>query len=1324
MMSILTIAVGWADDVTFSYISKWSSETNINGVNIGNNAISIILNTANANSNNNPKGYSGHFRFYQYNTMTVDAGANTINSIEITCTTNAYASTFKTDGKLDVVTSGTINVSNNVVTISDVDATNLILTHNGTVARVSQIKIYYTNTSGTQTVATPEISGTTPFEESTEVSISCETTGASIYYTTNGDDPTTSSTLYRAPFTINATTTVKAIGVKDGMDNSPIATKIFTAQTTVSSVAEFNALDDGTPFKYTGNNLVAIGQSGKNLFAQDANNGVLLYDSSSSFNGQTYTFGYTIPAGFKGTKTTYNGTVEMTDITGLTAQEDSVGLEPIEISLSQVEENYGRYAVIRGATVNTTDKTLTVGETSIAYYIYSDLFNGTLTDGMTYDVTGICYKFNNKVQFLPMEVTERADYRLIINRGTFYQSVKFTKVSNKLYVVRGLYSGLVDGVEFEEDGIEFGIYDKDNNLIGGDDNGPYEVHSGWFRNIPLESGKPYKFKMRDAGTYDFVIKVDDNGTPTLFVPPVSDIYVKGSFDEWGEGTKFTRNEDGSYTLEGKEINTASEFKIYDAVGNGVWYPGDPSSITANETTVTLKADDGTNCSIPAGKWNFNIDLAKTTMVVSRVLTTHNITLDTEIENGTISIEGGKTTAVVGETVKVIATPDDGYELGKITVTAGEDIIEVSEENTFVMPDADVLVSADFDEAEPESKVYRLVTDESDFVAGKKYLIANLDVESLALIGNLTGSTNKQYAQHVTDGFTYDANSKTITLDDDCATTIIKLGGTTDAWTFYNGSGYLAYTGTSTSSNNYLWVVNDATANGATWKIDLTESVKTVRNNYNNSRYLQYNADYSRFAGYTGTQDGVAFYRQLEKGEVVPTLPTPEINGETPFVENTVVTIVGGTEFGEIHYTLDNSEPTRESTLYEDVIILDKTTTVKAIVYKHIGEGVYEFSAVASKTFVKAEEVANLTEFYAYEGTDEFVFTGDLVAIAQTGQYLYAQEESKGVLIYGTIDKTYSKGDKIPGGFFAKKGAYHGASQMTEPSGMKATTGPVSVEPVALTISQITLDNFARYAVVKDATITSETVNDKTSYYLNVGDDKVVIFDRFSIPLPEDYEGKTYNVIGISGWYDGAQFMPLEYKEVVEPVVLEGVSFTNGRKWATWYDEVDYEKPDGVRAYIVTDIVGDKAMIEAVDYLPSGVGLLLFNDAGLESVSAMPFESSELVDNLGMLKGNVKAAEAENAYVLYNNEFVLLQSDDNEVAAHRCYLPIPEEEDVTSAPRVLRIVTAGTVTAIDDLRFDRNGNPVGYYDLTGRYVGTSLSGKRGIFITSDGKKVVR
>ena len=89
----------------------------------------------------------------------------------------------------------------------------------------------FTKNAAKQQVATPTITGTTPFTTSTQVTIADATAGATIYYTTNGDDPTTKSTKYSAPFTIDATTTVKAFAVADGMTDSKIATATFTKTT-------------------------------------------------------------------------------------------------------------------------------------------------------------------------------------------------------------------------------------------------------------------------------------------------------------------------------------------------------------------------------------------------------------------------------------------------------------------------------------------------------------------------------------------------------------------------------------------------------------------------------------------------------------------------------------------------------------------------------------------------------------------------------------------------------------------------------------------------------------------------------------------------------------------------------------------------------------------------------------------------------------------------------------------------------------------------------------------------------------------------------------
>ena len=75
-------------------------------------------------------------------------------------------------------------------------------------------------------VAAPVISGTSPFEESTQVSISGPD-GATIYYSENGDDPDSNDTLYTQPFTIDETTTIKAVAIKDGVSSSVASKTLY-----------------------------------------------------------------------------------------------------------------------------------------------------------------------------------------------------------------------------------------------------------------------------------------------------------------------------------------------------------------------------------------------------------------------------------------------------------------------------------------------------------------------------------------------------------------------------------------------------------------------------------------------------------------------------------------------------------------------------------------------------------------------------------------------------------------------------------------------------------------------------------------------------------------------------------------------------------------------------------------------------------------------------------------------------------------------------------------------------------------------------------------
>ena len=87
-----------------------------------------------------------------------------------------------------------------------------------------------TQTSPKLTVVTPTFTpnGVSGFTGTQSVTISCTTVGATIHYTTDGTEPTASSPVYSAALSLTSTTTVKAIAVKAGMNNSAIATATFT----------------------------------------------------------------------------------------------------------------------------------------------------------------------------------------------------------------------------------------------------------------------------------------------------------------------------------------------------------------------------------------------------------------------------------------------------------------------------------------------------------------------------------------------------------------------------------------------------------------------------------------------------------------------------------------------------------------------------------------------------------------------------------------------------------------------------------------------------------------------------------------------------------------------------------------------------------------------------------------------------------------------------------------------------------------------------------------------------------------------------------------
>ena len=84
----------------------------------------------------------------------------------------------------------------------------------------------------------------------------------SIYYTTNGATPTTSSTKYAAPISVTTTETLKAVAVATGYTNSAVATGAYTIGYPIETFAVTSS----------GNNVLTLQVGGSAAFAVASEN--------------------------------------------------------------------------------------------------------------------------------------------------------------------------------------------------------------------------------------------------------------------------------------------------------------------------------------------------------------------------------------------------------------------------------------------------------------------------------------------------------------------------------------------------------------------------------------------------------------------------------------------------------------------------------------------------------------------------------------------------------------------------------------------------------------------------------------------------------------------------------------------------------------------------------------------------------------------------------------------------------------------------------------------------------------------------------------------
>ena len=354
-------------------------------------------------------------------------------------------------GTLDVTVGGaafgeqyTLTKTATDVTFEGVATGEIVLNYAQTSSKAIYIKnITIEYTVDASVVIAPAITGSTPFDIETYCKITADE-GTEIRYTLDGTDPTTSSTLYTDSIKLTATTTVKAIAVKDGK-TSEVAEKTFEkVEFTEYTIAKLNGkADDEANVKLNFTNAVVTYVDKKNVYVRENNVPLLLYGVNLSLEQGNVINGY-----LKGDYDNYNGVYELkanqfTNGDNISVEANKVEVQPTDATLEDIlgMKHICDYVKVAGVTVEKVE--ILNDDNSVKstnYYAVSgdkkvQFFKGISVadyagDGKIYDVIALFNAiWNGNAELQPISLTEQTTSADVVVAPTITGETPFNEVT-------------------------------------------------------------------------------------------------------------------------------------------------------------------------------------------------------------------------------------------------------------------------------------------------------------------------------------------------------------------------------------------------------------------------------------------------------------------------------------------------------------------------------------------------------------------------------------------------------------------------------------------------------------------------------------------------------------------------------------------------------------------------------------------------------------------------------------------------------------------------------------------------------------------------------
>ncbi len=682
-------------------------------------------------------------------------------------------------------------------------------------------------TAPAATVETPTFSpaaGT--YTSAQSVEISCATAGATIYYTLDGTDPTSSNAQYNSAISVSTTTTIKAIAIV-GSDESTVATATYhfcSAESpyTVAQALAFN--------EYPANGIYVSGIVSTAPTQAPTNNGEMTYYISDNgeatnqlevykgkgLNQAAFTTQDDIKVGdivtIYGNVKIYNGTTEFESGNYLVAFERPQSTDPV-INAENVTIAYN------------------VTEGSIAYTIENGDENTTLSASTEATWLTLGTVTESSVPFTCSANDDDPDRTatVILTYGDVSKEVTVTQKQKDCADLPFVWEG---GVKADLLAIT-GVTAKG---LGTD---------------YAESHEKYRVKFDETGDYIQVKTNERPGIVTIGVKMIggataSSIIVQQSVD----GNTFTDLQTLTISGSTNEVLTLST----------------TTAFAESSRYVRLYFNKGSNVGVGPITISQYADIVLDDYILT-IADSENVNITATYDEKELS-NGDEEAVTQGTEITLAVTPASGYVFDSLTISGEEEgqtvtPVATSTEGvwTFTMPSFNVTINATVKEyVAPVTANYTLAT---TITPGKRYVIANSKEGSVKVMGD-QGNNNRPEADATI------ANGVLTTLEQ--YEFVIKNAVIDDVsgYSIYDESvpGYLYAAG---SDKNYLKTQAENNINGL-WTITIDEetgAASVVAEESSNRNVMQYNSTNLLFACYASASQSPVylFEKETKLGDV-------------------------------------------------------------------------------------------------------------------------------------------------------------------------------------------------------------------------------------------------------------------------------------------------------------------------------------------------------------------------------------------------------------------------------------------------------------------------